>query len=207
MHPMVGDNGVRAVSPQAKVMFLTEAFRERFTAEEKSPSTQGGIRLLQSPLPPFRAPLPPKPEPIQYVELIRAIQEQASGKAPGADGIDMEIYKKIPAMHPEMLDMFNEIYRTGVIPHLFRLIHMVPIPKPGKDPGNPRNRRPISLICTGVKISEQIIYNRIIHAIEPKLYGGQYAYRRSLSTEHHLTMLMDFVHRALLGGRCVYVAS
>ena len=84
---------------------------------------------------------------------------------------------------------------------------MAPIPKPGKDPGNPKNRRPISLICTGMKILEQIIYNRIIHQIELELFSGQYAYRRSLSTEHHLTMMMDYTHRALLEGRFVYLVS
>ena len=119
----------------------------------------------------------------------------------------MEVYKKLPALHPVMLEMFNHIHCSGEIPALLRLIHMVPIPKPGKDPGNPQNRRPISLICTGMKILEQSIYNRIIHQIEPKLFSGQYAYRRSPSTEHHLTVLMDFTHRELLKKRFVYVVS
>ena len=70
------------------------------------------------------------PLPIREVELIRAIQEQSSGKAPGADGILMEVYKKLPALRPDLLELFNQIFQSGNIPCLFRLIHMAPIPKP-----------------------------------------------------------------------------
>ena len=58
-----------------------------------------------------------------------------------------------------------------------------------------------------MKILEQVMYNRIAHQVEPQLYAGQYAYRRSLGTEHHLTMLLDFTHRALLENQQVNVVS
>ena len=58
-----------------------------------------------------------------------------------------------------------------------------------------------------MKILEQVIYNRIIHHVEPRLFGGQYAYRRTYSTEHHLTMAMDHAHRSLLRNQFVYIIS
>ena len=84
---------------------------------------------------------------------------------------------------------------------------MIPIPKPGKDPSDPGNRRPISLTCLAMKLLGQIIYNRVMHQIEPQLFPGQCAYRRSCSTEQHLAMLMDFAHRALVKRQFVHIVS
>ena len=118
----------------------------------------------------------------------------------------IEIYKNLSGLHEGMLGLFNHIMRSENIPLPLRKIDVVPIPKPGKDRRNPNNRRPISLISASMKILEQIAYNRIIHSVEPLLFEGQYAYRRSRSTEHHLAMLMDREHRALTQKHFVYVA-
>ena len=72
-----------------------------------------------APIPPFRGALPPNPEKIGAIELTRAINEQATGKAPGADGIMMEVYKNLPAVRPVMLELFNHVYCSGEIPALF----------------------------------------------------------------------------------------
>ena len=58
-----------------------------------------------------------------------------------------------------------------------------------------------------MKILEGVIYQRKLPLVEPKLYGGQYAYRRSRGTEHHLTTIMDCVNRALLRKEGVYIIS
>ena len=78
---------------------------------------------------------------------------------------------------------------------------MVPLPKAGKGPKLPGKKRPISLLSSFMEIGEGVICRRILPKIEPNLYGGQYAYLRARSTELHLAMLMDRVHRALLRNR------
>ena len=59
----------------------------------------------------------------------------------------MEIYKKLPSLYHVLVCLFNHILRGGDISSPLRQIDMVPIPKPGKGPRNPNNRKPISLIC------------------------------------------------------------
>ena len=86
-------------------------------------------------------------------------------------------------------------------------VTVVLLKKPGKDPRKAENRRPISLINTIMKVLEGIIYNRIIHKVEPLLYSGRYAYRRARGTEHHLASVMDAMNRALIRGQYVYLVS
>ena len=97
---------------------MTDTFRARFSAEESGTAAAAQDGLYQRPLRPFRALLLPKQEIIEPLELRRAIHEQASGKAPGADGILMGLYKNLPAPQPELLELFNTIYESGAIPHM-----------------------------------------------------------------------------------------
>ena len=216
LYPMHHPDGYKVTDPRAKAHLITEAFRKRFTtiisdaipspptSDEAIPRTHAH---LLNPLQPYRKQMQGHPTPIRYVELLRAIQEQSLNKAPGIDNITTELYRRLPSTYPFLVMLYNHMLAGGQIPPLLRLIQVVPIPKPGRDPGDPTSRRPISLICTCMKILEQIIYNRIIHHVESRLFGGQHAYRRNYSTEHHLTTLMDHAHRSLICDQFVYIIS
>ena len=214
LYPMNHPDGRKITDPLEKVNLITEAFKCRFTAPpttplptESSPPSDALQHQCPRPLGPYRRQMSGQLAPVRQVELLRAIREQSLNKAPGCDNITAELYRRLPSTYPYLIMLFNHMLTGGQIPPMLRLIQVVPIPKPGRDPCDPANRRPISLICTCMKILEQIVYNRLIHHVEPQLFEGQYAYRRNYSTEHHLTMLMDRAHRALLQDRFVYIVS
>ena len=45
---------------------------------------------------------------------------------------------------PALVNIFNYIWTTGKFPEDWTLATIIPIPKPGKDPAEPNNYRPIA---------------------------------------------------------------
>ncbi|GFN87052.1 RNA-directed DNA polymerase from mobile element jockey [Plakobranchus ocellatus] len=66
--------------------------------------------------------------------------------AAGPDGVYYQFLRHLPesCLHI-LLKIFNNIWTTGTIPPSWREASVVPIPKPGKDPSDPSNFRPIAL--------------------------------------------------------------
>ena len=56
-----------------------------------------------------------------------------------------------------ILQIFNDIWTTGVFPENWRLATIIPIPKPGKNPAEPTNYRPIALTSCLCKTLERMI--------------------------------------------------
>ncbi|XP_025191711.1 uncharacterized protein LOC112591959 [Melanaphis sacchari] len=56
---------------------------------------------------------------------------------------------------------------------MWRKAKVVALPKPGKDYKNPKNYRPISLLCHTFKLYERMIMNRIKCQVERKLIPEQ----------------------------------
>lgn len=53
---------------------------------------------------------------VSIVELLDALKNMSSGKAPGPDGIPMERYKKFSGkLLPHLLEMFNESFEKGIL--------------------------------------------------------------------------------------------
>jgi len=58
------------------------------------------------------------------------------------------------------------------IPKIWRRARIVAIPKPEKPLGDPKNYRPISLMCVPFKILERLIHASVDPIIEPLLTLG-----------------------------------
>ena len=84
---------------------------------------------------------------------------------------------------------------------------MVPLAKPGRDTSDPNNKRPTSLLNSLIEIMEGVVYQRLLPILEPQLDPSQFAYRRARGAEQLLASMMDIIHRSLLEGKYVYVAS
>lgn len=56
-------------------------------------------------------------EKLSIEELKEALSHMNSGKAPGPDGLPIEIYKKFSnKLLPHLLERFNESYERGILP-------------------------------------------------------------------------------------------
>ena len=60
-----------------------------------------------------------------------------------------------------LLNIFNYIWTTGKFPDGWQYATIIPIPKPGKDPAEPNNYRPIALTSCLCKTLERMINKRL----------------------------------------------
>jgi len=68
-------------------------------------------------------------------ELSEALQGMSIGKAPGPDGLPIEIYKTFAGkLLPHLLEMFNESFEKEILPPSLRSALITLILKPGKPP-------------------------------------------------------------------------
>ena len=77
---------------------------------------------------------------------------------------------------------------------------MIPIPKPGKDPTNPTNYRPIALTSCICKTMERMINRRLIWYLESNklLTNVQCGFRSRRSTVDHLVRFETFCREAFI---------
>ncbi|GFN91218.1 RNA-directed DNA polymerase from mobile element jockey [Plakobranchus ocellatus] len=86
----------------------------------------------------------------------------------------------------------------GRHPPSWREASVVPIPKPGKDPSDPSNYRPIALTSCLCKTLEQMVNDRLVHVLESRnlLSNVQCGFRKDHSTLDHLVRLETFIKKA-----------
>ena len=103
-------------------------------------------------------------------EFAVALQHLKPGKAPGPDSICPELILHAGAALKSWLrDFLSSCLCRLKIPKIWRRALVVAIPKPAKPVGDPKNYRPISLLCVPYKILERLIYACIEPLIDPLL--------------------------------------
>ena len=94
-------------------------------------------------------------------ELVEAIQ-LSHDSARGPHEIHYQMLKHLPENSLEtLLNIFNYIWTTGKFPEDWTYATIIPILKPGKDPAEPNNYRPIALTCCLCRTLERIINKRL----------------------------------------------
>ena len=117
-------------------------------------------------------------------EVLTAIKQITSGKAPGKDAIPPEIFKYGGTkLVKKMLGLFTQIWQQGTVPQDFKdvLIHHL-----YKNKGNRKicdNHRGISLLSIAGKILARVILNRVIkHVIDDVYPESQCGFRAGRGT-------------------------
>jgi hypothetical protein len=94
-------------------------------------------------------------------EIKNIIKKLKYGEAPGGDGVLNILLKNIPRKATVFLTcIYNSCLKLCYFPKERKHAVVIPIPKPGKDPSNPSNYRPISLLSSISKVFERIILKR-----------------------------------------------
>jgi hypothetical protein len=95
-------------------------------------------------------------------EIKNIIKKLKNGKAPGGDGVSNILFKNIPCRATIFLTyIYNSCLKLCYFPKEWKHAVVIPIPKPGKDPSNLSNYRPISLCSSISKDFERIILKRL----------------------------------------------
>ena len=146
--------------------------------------------------------------PITVNELITVLRKAKNNKAVGMDNLPNEILK-LPVTLPVLHSLYNAIFSTGLVPTLWRMAILKPLPKGSTtDPRIPSQYRGISLLSTVSKIYTSILNNRMTSHMDST---GQYAdeqngFRKSRSCEDHIFTLTSIIRNRKQQGLSTYVA-
>ena len=97
-----------------------------------------------------------------------------------------------------LLGLYNSIWTTGDFPSAWSVAIVLPIPKPGKDPLQATNYRPISLTSCLCKVLEKMVNVRLVWFLETGnfLSPVQYGFRKMRSTTDALLSLESSICEA-----------
>ena len=87
-----------------------------------------------APLGPFTERIGEVYQVIEVAEDIKAIDNLPQRRAPGADAIPADIYKRVRALISHVRETCGGILRTGHFPKALRRIYMAPLLKTGGNP-------------------------------------------------------------------------
>ena len=118
-------------------------------------------------------------KPISMDELRKAIRQMKNGKAPGPDGIPLEVYKMFPDLLIWLLPLYNGILDGTIVftDHDLEST-MILLFKKG-DPTLMKNYRPISLLNVYYKIFSKILSNRLKLVLSHCIGEEQHAFLKN----------------------------
>jgi ribonuclease HI len=128
-------------------------------------------------------------EDLTLSELEAAIKATNSKGAAGGDQIPPTFLKNLGTKSMQfLLDMFNESFKTAVIPQAWRSGVIIPILKAGKPASKLESFRPISLTSVIVKALERMIHARLYRLAEKKgwINKAQAGFRKGRSCEDQI---------------------
>ena len=138
-------------------------------------------------------------------EVIYALKRMRNGKSPGPDELPVELLKLIEERSINTLvDLFNNIYQSGIIPQEWLLSTFVTMPKKG----NPRqcsDYRTISLMSHILKTFLKIIHTRIHRKLEIDISDTQFGFRNGVGTREALFALNVMSQRCLDINQDLYI--
>ena len=146
-------------------------------------------------------------KPFTANELDKALREMKSGKASGVDDLTTEQIKHFgPLARIWLLGLFNNVLHRRRIPRQWCKARVVAILKPGKDPGDPKSYRPISLLCHLYKLFERMLLDRIVSGVDEKLISQQAGFRAGKSCTGQILNLTQHIEDGFQRGKVTGVA-
>ena len=130
--------------------------------------------------------------PFNIYELEMAIDQVEEKRKGGTDGIEPAMVKNMgTTMKQWLLDIYNESWKTGEVPGLWKKAEIIPILKPGKDPSKPDSYRPVSLTQVFAKVMERMVAERMNYWMENKgiINNWQTGFQRGKSCEDQIIRL------------------
>lgn len=123
-------------------------------------------------------------EPFSLREMLVALADVNVESSPGSDNISfVQIQHAGDKMQTKILEIFNVIWSSGIVPEDWRLSLIVPVPKYGRDPLSVDGYRPIALTSCLCRLFERMVLGRLVWVSDGKLAGNQFGFRLGLSAE------------------------
>ena len=129
------------------------------------------------------------------------MQKVKPGTAPGPDEIHFKFISELPnQVLTHILDIFNAMWTSHQFPDVWRNCIVIPIPKPGKDPSDATNYRPIALTSVLCKLLERMVNERLLTHLDSNylINKHQCGGRKNKSTIDHLVKLETIIRNAFV---------
>lgn len=126
--------------------------------------------------------------------------DRLTGTSPGPDEIHNLMIKHLPYyIKIKLLEAYNNVWKNGSFPEIWRESILVPIPKPGKCPNTPDNLRPICLSSCILKLFERMVNRRLMNYLEETQTLGkdQFGFRKGHQTKDVITYIHNFGRKAI----------
>ena len=135
-------------------------------------------------------------------DLNKALKHVKTGKACGLDGISPEMILHFgPKTREWLRALYNNCAETKNLPKIWRKARVVALLKPGKDPKLPGSYRPISLLCTLLKVYERLILTTMNDTIEDQLISDQAGFRAGKSCCGQVLNLTQYIEDGYEKGK------
>ena len=134
---------------------------------------------------------------VQRDEVAAALQKLNLGKAAGSDGISAELLRGGGSVVVDwLLELMEEVWRTGVVPQDWKDAELVPLYKKG-DRMKCDNYRGVSLLSVPGKVLSLILLERLKKIIEPQLQEAQCGFREGRGTTDQIWAVRQVVEKSL----------
>ena len=136
-------------------------------------------------------------------ELVKALRAAPRGKAPGADGLPVELYCKLPALLPVMARVLTAAGEQDRLPPGLHEGVITLIFKAG-DKLDPANYRPITLLNTDYRLLAKVLANRLKLHLPEIISREQTAFVPGRSIGENVMLLQLLPHLLRQQGRTGY---
>ena len=144
---------------------------------------------------------------ITIEEVKRALNETKGGKAPGMDGVRVEMLKEGGVTVLEWLvRLFNICFMLSIVPVDWVIACMVPLYKGKGDMYECSNFRGISLLSVVGKVYGRVLINRIRDKTENVIAEVQGGFRRGRGCTDQIFIVRQICEKYLGKGKDVYFA-
>lgn len=137
-------------------------------------------------------------KPVTPIELTKYIQNLPNKKAPGHDRVPNIVLKKFTRKAICYITaIFNACFRISYFPDSWKIAHIILFNKPGKNPKDPTNYRPISLLTAFSKLLERCISTRLNTELNDTniIPAFQFGFRPKHSTNHQLARITEIIEK------------
>ena len=200
---------ISITNPKEQAELMSNTWRKVFKPQKGQEFSNANTKMVKAWFTQTRPRLNPKPvinfnnliedhpimRPIDPQEITSSIA-YTKNKAPGLSGITPQQIKALPKNCRTILrEIYNSMLATSSFPDILLLIKMIFIHKPGKDPSNPLNYRPICLLEVLLKIFERIIAQRILYYLEHHnlVSERQFGFRKGRCTQHPISFADEII--------------
>ena len=186
-----------AFNPQEKAQAIADVLEENFRPipeGKDSHSTRWGREVKEEVQLFLNAPPTTLVPKTSASEVKRITNKGKTSSAPGPDGLSYETLKNLPHQAFTIIAaILNLAMSFHYFPSPWKTAHITTIPKPGKNPSLPQNRRPISILNTIGKIYERLILNRILHHALKIIPDTQFGFVPHRSTTLQLLRITNYI--------------